>query len=287
MTKKHLAFSLIELSIVILIIGILIAGVTQGSRLIRDSRIKTAKTITQSSDVSSIKNLIAWWETTTSDSFDDSASLENTDSVTTWNDINPQSTIKHDLSGTATYTEKAINGFPALSFDGSSDYFELTSTIQSNELTYFMVMQPDVISALKGLIVKDDWSSNGYTHYSLTSSGDAEVAIYGQTHSGENYPDSTTAVVVNTPTIIALTSDSSNSIHYVNGTQTGSFAVGTLQSPKIISPLKIGAWDSSGTIFRYFDGYIGEILIFNRRLKTSERTNVFDYLSKKWKIKLS
>ena len=38
--NQNLAFSLLELSIVVLIIGILIAGVTQGSRLVRQSKIK-------------------------------------------------------------------------------------------------------------------------------------------------------------------------------------------------------------------------------------------------------
>jgi len=44
--NRLLAFSLIELSIVVLIVGILIAGVTQGSRLIRESKVKTARTLT-------------------------------------------------------------------------------------------------------------------------------------------------------------------------------------------------------------------------------------------------
>jgi len=51
--KKHQAFSLVELSIVILIIGVLIAGVIQGSNLVTKFRIKTAQTLTQSSPVSS------------------------------------------------------------------------------------------------------------------------------------------------------------------------------------------------------------------------------------------
>ncbi|MFM7621329.1 MAG: prepilin-type N-terminal cleavage/methylation domain-containing protein [Alphaproteobacteria bacterium] len=40
------AFSLIELSIVILIIGILVAGVTQSSRLIRQMKLLSAQSIT-------------------------------------------------------------------------------------------------------------------------------------------------------------------------------------------------------------------------------------------------
>ncbi len=49
--KNHIktAFSLIELSIVILIVGIIIAGITQSSRLVELYRISSAKTQTQSS----------------------------------------------------------------------------------------------------------------------------------------------------------------------------------------------------------------------------------------------
>ena len=51
------AFSLIELSIVILIIGILVAGVTQSSRLIKQMRLAMIKSMTLNSPVSSIKDL--------------------------------------------------------------------------------------------------------------------------------------------------------------------------------------------------------------------------------------
>lgn len=69
MSNKN-AFSLIELSIVILIIGILVAGVTQSSRLIRQMKISSARSITNSSPVSSISNLAGWWETTLDSSLD-------------------------------------------------------------------------------------------------------------------------------------------------------------------------------------------------------------------------
>ena len=47
--KYQKAFSLVELSMVILIIGILIAGVSQGIDLYEDFRINTAKTLTLNS----------------------------------------------------------------------------------------------------------------------------------------------------------------------------------------------------------------------------------------------
>jgi len=93
MKNKSRAFSLIELSIVILIIGIIIAGVTQGSRLVREFKLKTAQTLTRSSPVSSIKGLSAWFETSLENSFLESEMDENV-AITQWNDINPQSTNK-------------------------------------------------------------------------------------------------------------------------------------------------------------------------------------------------
>jgi prepilin-type N-terminal cleavage/methylation domain-containing protein len=64
MKYKSSGFSLIELSIVILIIGILIAGVTQGSRLVKQSKVKTAKTLTQSSDAIGINDMVLWLDAT-------------------------------------------------------------------------------------------------------------------------------------------------------------------------------------------------------------------------------
>jgi len=48
---KNTGFSLIELSIVILIIGILVSGVTQSSRLIRQIRIQSARNLTVNSPI--------------------------------------------------------------------------------------------------------------------------------------------------------------------------------------------------------------------------------------------
>jgi prepilin-type N-terminal cleavage/methylation domain-containing protein len=94
MTKKSRAFSLIELSIVILIIGILIAGVTQSSRLLRQAKLSTAQTLTKSSPVSGIKGLLIWLEPTLDDSFL-SAEADDGAGAHQWNDINPQSSSKY------------------------------------------------------------------------------------------------------------------------------------------------------------------------------------------------
>ena len=65
------AFSLIELSIVILIIGILVAGVTQSSRLLKMMRLQSARSLTNSGPVISINNIVLWVDSVSEESFND------------------------------------------------------------------------------------------------------------------------------------------------------------------------------------------------------------------------
>lgn len=60
--KKHTAFSIVELSIVILVIGLIIGGISTSTYLIKQFRLSNARSLTQSSPVSSIEGLVGWWE---------------------------------------------------------------------------------------------------------------------------------------------------------------------------------------------------------------------------------
>ena len=142
MRKRNFkAFSLIELSIVILIIGILVAGVTQSSRLLKQMRLATIKNLTLNSPVSSIKDLAVWLESTMDQSFLDSE--ENTgNTISVWNDLNPQASTKYNAispstSESPTYLSDGINGLPAISADGSNDSMLINGLIDSFEGTGF------------------------------------------------------------------------------------------------------------------------------------------------------
>ena len=90
------AFSLIELSIVILIIRILVAGVTSSLRLISLMRLITAQSFTRSS-VNTIKDISFWVETFLEQALTNSAGtfdLENAQTISSRNVINSQSSFK-------------------------------------------------------------------------------------------------------------------------------------------------------------------------------------------------
>ena len=164
------AFSLIEISIVLIIIGILIAGVTQASRLIKESRLKMAQTMTQSSPVNSLRGLSLWFETSLDNNFLSAEAVDQA-TITIWNDVNPQNSYKYTAQaaqknnsnlvsynsaagGTIlnsrgpTYIEDGINNIPTLRFtnNGSTAYRYLTvdkamRNLPRDSMTLFVVIK--------------------------------------------------------------------------------------------------------------------------------------------------
>lgn len=95
-TTNQKAFSLIEISMVILVIGILIAGISQGIDLYDDYRLNSAQNLTKNSQVNRIPDLEMWLETTSENSlatgtstFTDNPNPVDQDSIGRWNNINP------------------------------------------------------------------------------------------------------------------------------------------------------------------------------------------------------
>ncbi len=303
MKNKRTAFSLIELSIVILIIGILIAGVTQGSRLITQMKLSSARTISQSSDVNSIPDLILWLDAVKE------ASLTNTNNITdvadsdkikSWQDRNSQAINISFTQATTTlmpsYVESGINNLPSLSFDGVDDNLSATDdrfNIVTN-LTVFVVFRPiNVATAGVGLITKQVTGSIGNPPYALLIDGSVNPLKNGaMVDDSSNTTTSlwagTGTISSNQDTIGAFTLNSSDSTGglkvYTNSILR---ATGAGRVPaNINTALKIGQ-QKNGFATRFFNGYISEIIIYSRTLPTEERKAVENYLSKKWSIKLS
>lgn len=300
MKNKHKAFSLIELSIVILIIGVLIAGVTQASRLVRQSKISTAKTLTQSSPVNSIRGLLLWLEPVMDSSFMAAQAVDNTN-ITKWYDLNPQLSIPNtvSVSSTATIKYKAssvTNSLPAVVFDANNP--GLVGNVFDgafSSFTIFAVVRPT--TAGSNTIFYDGSSGVDGFGLSINSSSKAELN-YGTSSTVNNGSGTTTfAASQNSANIISMTI----APNYVAGT-------GIVASPAVNS-YKNGTADISSTITgsnwvnpttrfivgnatptsttQDFNGEISEIIIFDGVLKISDRQEIERYLGKKYAIQLS
>ena len=297
MIKFKKAFSLIELSIVILIIGILVAGVTQSSRLVNAMRIQSTRSLTRNSPVSSIQGLTAWFETSLAENFatgssgnyTENPSPDNNSSIAKWNDINPVSSDKFNAIQPNTaeqpiLIEKAINNLAALRFSGNKS-LEITAPIFNQAFSVFMVVSrasdgnwrciiSDINISVGNVLCAGQDASNTWTLYRPFISGSA----------------TSISSLKNTPVIFEVHSrgiDASNSINanlYLNSISSASMTI----SPTYrgISGT-IGKTIYSGGSGDFWSGDIAEIIIFKRMVSNDERLDVAKYLAKKYGIKIS
>lgn len=155
--SKNKAFSLIEVAVVVLIMGILIAGITTYSSLIQKFSLLTAASITKSSPVLGIYGLEAWYETSLSESFK-SDEASNGSYITQWRDINPNSTrsilaTPNAASNRHKYIEGVFGSsfLPAVRFDGVDDFLIASGlSIISKQITVFMVAKRRAVSYATG-----------------------------------------------------------------------------------------------------------------------------------------
>lgn len=283
-TRK--AFSLIELSIVLLIIGIVIAGVTQSSRLLQAMRLTMARNQTNNSPAISLPNLVLWLETTSENSFANK-NVENNDRIVLWKDINPTSTSKNNAVqsnpiNAPTYIAKCFNSLPCLSFSGSNpDALSFDGNlIAGTAYTIFVVERREDGSSNAYFIKGDDNYTNRNLHLGYRFSNTLTFAQYANDYD------------------VSIASYSANNliprIHsYTLNTSTGkSYSINGSVMTLVPSGLPVGTdtllsfnnAQIGGNSAGYYTGKIMEILIYSRALKTEERKSIEVYLGKKWGI---
>ncbi len=274
----------------ILIVGILIAGVTSSSRLVKRMKVITAQNLTQSSPVPSIKDLSVWYESSLDKSFVDSEESDGTP-ITTWFDNNIQSSFKYDfkqatVANQPKYSEGIINNLPAVRFDGVDDCMVANSVgISGKGMTAFLVGQRVAfggysrVGMLAGLgpsPQNDDSASGSFIAFadygtvftSLTNLRNASNTA----HPGNGAP----YIMGNIYTGLM-------NMMYLNGNST---AQATEVTNFLVDSLRVGCYYfNSNTGFH--NGYIAEVIIYNRALNTEERKSIEAYLSKKYAIKVA
>lgn len=294
---------MIELSIVILIIGIIVAGVTQSSRLIGAFKLSTARNLTQSSPVASIKDLALWLESTSEKSFDLS-DQDDGNQVDNWYDINPQSTTKINLTQatsnkqplykTATGT---INSLPTLKFDGvtgsvNGDYLSnittpLTTIAQADQITIFIVEKVNSSVNNSTFFITTDDGTNRINFHSPETGAirfDFGTITLGSPAARMNV-STPSGYISNTKVTTLIRRPSSSSAIRVNGADATTASMSSTFSDAslgtTLTAFNIGA--ISAAAYQQ-NAYLGEFIIFRRALKADEITDVERYLGKKWGI---
>ena len=284
-TKKF-AFSLIELSIVLLVIGILMVGVSQGYNLVRSAQISNARSITAKSPILQIQGLLAWYETSMKESLDQSK-LKDGDSISTWKDISPNSILNgyNQLTTTASaniaFAQSSINKIPSIKFTGSSK-LSLANFTQgaSSQATVFLVVKLNYVPDTTNYKTIFDGNSTNFS-FSIRSNG-----IQINTGSSVVSSDVANSFLNSGEYAIAIYFNGSNSKVYVNDTDSmfGGSVINNPSGTNQLTGLTLGN-NRAGT--NGFSGFISEVAIFNRVIKAGERKEIFNYFSKKYKIAIA
>jgi len=294
------AFSLIEISVVILIIGILILGVSKGIDLYNSYLISNARALTRSSVVPRIEGLGFWVDSTSEKSYE-KTKLSDGLAVMPWNDINPLNTEKLQVKNgwNLWYYENQINGLPAASTGNNSflvnistDDLSSFNLLPDGGITIFAVLKCRPYKWLTGedtpcgapLEVR---SSDALYYYNISQMwGSLNFSIntkLGYNSITYDYSDQLSYK----PAIITFRASDSKLIINLNGklvkSEDPASSIGTFNNP-----LKILIGHSSGhsTSWRYFKGFIGELIVYGNPIPDGKVRLVEQYLSQKWRIPL-
>lgn len=281
--NSHKAFSLLEISLVIVIIGILIAGISTGVDLLYDSKLTTAQSLTKSAPVQRIEGLFTWIETTSPESF--TTTPKDGDPIGLIKDLgfkmDKVNFIQSSSNNKPTYKPRNLNDLPALYFDGSNDLLLSEKTYNSSIFSNSQVTIFAVINYVGGtntaVFLKHEISpyrtdleiNGGKPRFDFPN--DTNTNIVG------------TNSIFNKNVIITAIADKVNQKIYINSILEKNVANTNTIATTSSSQIYLGS-NTGGGYYTNFN--FGELIIYDRALTIKEMDLVTKYLSKKWGIKI-
>ena len=292
-TRKHQAFSLIEISVVIVIIGILIAGISNGIDLYQDYRLTSARNFTKNSPVSRIPDLKLWLETTSEKAFKigTTTNIKDYQNIALPNDQQDIGVWQEDVATKypqeiayqmnnfkPNYVKKGIGGLPSLYFDGNGDFMSFDGSLLSvweDGFTIFVVERRTALPTVDTyqFLLSSSAISVGYNNATWIRIKAVGVSGFGTITSQKNQ-DRIHCHYQNTISNVIKISVNKKNYSGTTGLATTKIANGTAQIAKL------------GNNSAFYTGLISEIIIFARPLSVKELENVHLYLSNKYKIRL-
>lgn len=290
------AFSLVEISVVMVIIGLLVTGIIGGQALMNYGTMSKARALTNSAPVSAIEGVQLWLETTSKKSFATQKADSNTEvvedtGITTWSDINPQGLAKKNATqpGTPgikpTYKTSSINGLPTMRFNGVDQYFILPDgTVPPGNEPYTVFIVSRLSSGTAGaLISAGDTPANNALRLVYTTSIAHDIWVSNDLAANSFAHNITQAHIF--------------TFRYNNATGVGRhiYVDGNIASSgntnvnraTLSTGNRIGAMIDSGSETLFLNGDIGEIIVYNVALDNIDRASIENYLGQKWGINVA
>jgi prepilin-type N-terminal cleavage/methylation domain-containing protein len=299
--KKYKAFSFIEISIALLIIGVLMSITIQIKDFIHSAKIERARSLTQNSPILSIPDLAHWYEPVLQDSFETAIDvsgniIEDGTQIKIWFDKNnsrlhPAHAIQNNSSYQPQYFNKVFdNTIPALRFFGTNDYMQSDKfNVIGKDITYFIVAKRASYVRHSTVFTAAN-SSEAYDNLTVKTfrafyEGDGNLHLpfragwgANSTHVGNNKPYIAISIFTKDNKNMTKINNSNYTTINLTSTQIGEFNA---------NQLLIATTKQNNNYGSNYNGYIAEIIIYNRALKSGEIKLIENYLSNKYNINLN
>ncbi len=225
--------------------------------------------------------------------------VDGTSSLVLWLDANretgggswsDQSGFGNDFTaGTgATFNTGARNGFSTFGFDGGSNYFETAAynaTLNPSAFTVFSASQVNNVGSYKALISsRDNSPTAGYILYAVPSSANWEFWT-GISSTWDKVGNTTsTAGTWSSQTSSYQSGTNAQQLYVDNSLNAQGTSTMVINSA---TPTRVGAGRNEAAADFYFNGDIGEVIMYSAVLNAARRTIVNNYLAAKYNFALT
>jgi hypothetical protein len=215
----------------------------------------------------------------------DKGVTETNGAVTGWQDFsgNFNHASQPNLTKAPTLTQNGLNGKPVLRFDGGDDSMDVagsSSLALTGDMTTFYVVNIADFATYRVVWAKTAGNlARPYDYYTLPTTGIPRAFRGGA--GGHSSVDALEAPIPGEFSVMGWeVNGGTNLTHYLNGAENGSGPV-TVPATDDGNPLRIG---TRGDDFTRLKGDLAEIIIYNRALDQTERTQVVSYLNSKYAL---
>ena len=230
-----------------------------------------------------LDGLVNWWDAYTGEYFTYWTGVL----IEQWKGVTGFDLVTSLFQSQAPAYNGSVDGHTAINFDGVSDYFYggYSSATNGEEMTVIMVCDPTLVD---GSMISFQ-GGDPDTYFGIFGAGPgvlaAGAAIAGRRKTNSGTQSTTAISQTSTVGTRGLSYDGSEVILYINDSVKNTVASSgaTTFTEMTIGMSGFGPASPGKTQPEtFFDGSIGEICIYNRKLTATEYTQVHDYLYYKW-----
>jgi hypothetical protein len=190
-------------------------------------------------------------------------------------------------------TASAINGYPALTFDGSNDYLSLGQALdfeRTNPFSMVVVVKPDSTGGSGSILSRllDSGTTRGHDFLHYVPSTQTMRSHLISTWSSDAFANDYTTAINNTYGLVGVFYDGSSAysgaslaLNSTDIARSGGVIAGPSNTVKNAATTSIGCRNG---VSAFYKGQIVEVLVFNRKITAVERFDIEHYLAKRYAL---